>query len=170
MALLLLVAAPGVFAKSTFTIDPLNFLAGSVLAEFETDLGDGPLTVAIPARLLAGRTTEIDLVSMGTGAGVRYYIDGQAHEGFYFGAYGFMDWLSGVYYFDYNDTMDFTGTYVRVSGVAGYKLILGDRLVLDMGASVVVPVAMTLSMGGLSATQVGGTFGTNLTAAVGISF
>lgn len=162
---LLLVATTGAMARSTITINPLGFSYGVFSVEYETEMGRGPTTLGVPVMYWSAEGTDYELTAMGLGAGVRYYFDGRAHDGFYVGGYGSWARLNGS-----SDGTDFTGNAFGLSGVAGYKFLVGDGFVIDVGAGVGFPISTTVSSGGVSDSQVGGVFGTSFSLALGLAF
>lgn len=162
---LLLAAAPGVMAKSAVTINPLGFLLGVFSAEYETEIGQGALTLSVPVTYWAVDSGSFEFTASAVGAGVRYYIDGVPLEGFYAGGYASFATLRG------NDGgTDFSGRALGVTGVAGYKFLLNDRFVIDVSAGIGFPIAVSVTAGGVTESEVGGPFGTTFSLAVGILF
>lgn len=122
---LCLLAAPAVMAKSTITISPLALMSGTVAVEFETAVARSP-------QLTWGLLTSFKGGKVDFGGGVRYYVDGRAHDGLYFGGYGMLiDPGSGG--------GGAVQTGLGALGVAGYKWQLDNGMVLDLGASVGIP-------------------------------
>lgn len=124
LALSLLVA-PAAMAKSTITVSPLALMASTVALEFETTMPRSP-------QLTWGLLTSFKSGKVDFGAGVRYYVDGTAHDGLYFGGYGMLiDPGSGG--------GGAVQTGLGAVGVAGYKWQLDNGMVLDLGASIGIP-------------------------------
>lgn len=121
---LLLLAAPATMAKSTLMINPLAALSKRIVVEFETGVAGWSRATTLGV-IGSFRDGGVDL-----GAGVRYYMDGVAHDGLYFGGYGVLSGLQST-----GNTGTASGA-IGITGVAGYKWQLDNGLVLDAGASV----------------------------------
>nr|MBO2477445.1 hypothetical protein [Bacillota bacterium] len=160
----LLAAAPAVMARSTVTISPLGFMLGVLSGEFETEIGQDALTFGVPVMYWSVESASFELTAFGTGAGVRYYIDRVPLEGFYVGGYVAYAGLRG------NDGgTEFSGSALGITGVAGYKFVLNDRFVIDVGAGVGFPIAVNVSVGGVTESEIGGPFGTSFSVGLGIA-
>src|SRR5690606_39949427 len=84
---LLPVVAHCSMSKSTVTVNPLGFLVGAFSVEYETEIGRGPITLGVPVFYWSVDTQDLKLTATAFGGGVRYYLEGVPHEGFYVGAY-----------------------------------------------------------------------------------
>lgn len=125
MLALVLLAAPAAMAKSALTIDAVGLLFRTLSMEFETtiDALGRQTTLVVPLKF--------DQSTVGLGAGVRFYVDGIAHDGLYIGGYGGLFGLRGA-----EDGMTITQSPFHLTGIAGYKWWLDKSFVVDAGAGI----------------------------------
>ena len=148
---LLLVAAPGAMAKSTVTVNPLGFLVGAFSVEYETEIGRGPITLGVPVFYWSVDTEDLKLTATAFGGGVRYYLEGVPHEGFYVGAYAVYASVSGK-----SGSANARATALGLTGAAGYKFTVRDNFVVDIGVGVGFPVSTNVTEGDIKESQLGG--------------
>lgn len=162
---LLLVAAPGAMAKSTVTVNPLGFLVGTFSVEYETEIGRGPITLGVPVFYWSVDTEDLKLTATAFGGGVRYYLEGVPHEGFYVGAYAVYASVSGK-----SGSANARATALGLTGAAGYKFTVRDNFVVDIGVGVGFPVSTNVTEGDIKESQLGGAMGTSFSVGLGMAF
>lgn len=166
MLVMLLLAAPATMARSTLTANPLGLIVGVISVEYETDFNslDGPFTLTIPAGLVSFRA--LGITGFNAGAGLRYYLDGRTHDGFYVGGGG--DWsLLSV-----SDGVDRVSIHVvGLNATGGYKWML-DSVVVDAGLGINIPLFASATSQGTNLGSAAGFGGVGIgpRVAVGIEF
>lgn len=167
MVVVLLLAAPAAWAKSTITVNPVGLLFGIASLEYETDLArlGNQTTLGVKGLFWGVKTNDLDLRLSGFGAGVRYYVDGATHDGFYVGGYGTYGVGSGKYL-----GTETTVSVFGLSGVGGYKWVFGSGLVLDVGAEFSFPVKTTVTKGNGKPEDFANVMGAGVNIGIGFAF
>lgn len=147
----LLVVAPLAQAAGTKVISvyPTSFLAGVIAGEYEwaTDIDR---SYAIQVSALGASTTDVSVSGLAGGLSLRKYVEGTALDGLYLGG------AATVAYVNAKDAYESaSAAVVALGGRAGYKLTLGASLVLDLAATVTVPVFASASIGDESGSAFG---------------
>lgn len=126
---LLLSVAPAGSAQSTLSADVLSLLSGGLSIEYESPLPSfgKEMSLIIPAGFRGGYSTYLSV-----GIGVRYYLDGRLHEGIYFGGSGMIGSV--------RDDVYAVSSALWVNATGGYKWMLDNDLVVDVGLVLPVPI------------------------------
>lgn len=164
-ALCVMLLSSAAYASSTVTVNPIGILFGIMSAEYETALSPST-TIGIEGLYWKPSLgSDFELSALGLGGGMRKYLRGRAHEGFYLGGYLSYASLTGTYKDDSASVQ-----VIGVSGRAGFKSVYNSGFVLDLGVGIGTPISTSISSGDFSESDVSGALGTSFSIGLGYAW
>lgn len=165
ISVFLLFSAVSLAATHSLTIDTRGSLIGTYSTEYEQALAPN-VSLGIQGQITNLKEDDTELKAFGLAAGRRQYIGEQSFSGPYWGAYGTLNWMN------ISQPQKSSCLSLGVAGSGGFKLIIADGMVLDVGLSMGAPLFSRIEVPGdnKDETVAFGAIGFGLTVGMGYAW